>query len=132
MLRGKTPEVIRREIIMFAIAYNLIRALMQEAAGTYDRDLTRLSFKATIDTVKQYQTALNITRDQPRNQQRIIDEMLLIIAEETVPLRENRVEPRALKRRPKPYQRLTKPRRIFKVSKSRKNKGKYHRKPSLS
>lgn len=132
MLRGQSPEVIRREILMFVIAYNLIRALMQEAAEDYDRDLSRLSFKATIDTVKQYQAALNMTRDQPRNQQRIIDEMLLIIAEEIVPLRENRVEPRALKRRPKPYQRLTKPRRIFKVSKSRKNKGKYHREPVLS
>ena len=117
---------------MFAIAYNLVRAVMQEAARTYDRDLTRLSFKATIDTIKQYQTTLHMTRNQPRNQQRIIDEMLRIIAEETVPLRENRVEPRAVKRRPKPFQRLTKPRRIFKVAKSRKNKGKYRRKTALS
>lgn len=121
VLRCKSPQMIRKEIQVFIIGYNLIRALMQEAASAYQRNLDRLSFKATVDTIRQFRSALNAKRNQPRNQQRIIDEMLLIIAEETVPLREHRVEPRAVKRRPKPYQRLTKPRHIFKVSESRKN-----------
>ena len=122
-VRCLTPEMVRKEVQMFFIAYNLIRALMQHAATLYHRDLYRLSFKSTVDTVRQYCIALNATRKQ----QRIIDEMVLIIAEETVPLREHRSEPRAVKRRPKPYQLLTKPRWKMKVSCSRKNRGKNRR-----
>jgi hypothetical protein len=44
MLRCKTPEMVRKELRMFIIARNLIRALMQEAANLYQCDLTRLSF----------------------------------------------------------------------------------------
>lgn len=123
-LRCKTPKMVRKELRMFIIAHNLIRALMQEAASLYQCDLTRLSFKATIDTLRQFSYAIYATKDTPRNRAKVIDEMLLIIASEKVPLRENRSEPRALKRRPKPFQRLMCHRSKFKVSKSRKNKGK--------
>jgi len=40
-----------------------------------------------------------------------VDEMLLAIARDLVPLRPDRIEPRAKKRRPKNYRLLTKPRR---------------------
>lgn len=124
MLRCKTPRMVRKELRMFIIAHNLIRALMQEAASLYQCDLKRLSFKATVDTLRQFSYAIYATKDAPRTRNRIINEMLLIIADEKVPLRENRSEPRALKKRPKPFQRLMCHRSKFKVSKSRKNKGK--------
>ena len=124
MLRCKTPRMIRKELRMFIIAHNLIRALMQEAASLYRCDLTRMSFKATVDTLRQFSYAIHATKDTVRTRARIIDEMLLVIASEQVPLRENRSEPRALKKRPKPFQRLMCHRSKFKVSKSRKNKGK--------
>jgi hypothetical protein len=124
MLRCKTPTMVRKELRMFIIAHNLIRALMQEAANLYQCDLSRLSFKATVDTLRQFSYAIYATKDAPRTRARIIDEMLLIIASEKVPLRENRSEPRALKKRPKPFQRLMCHRHDFKVSKSRRNKGK--------
>jgi hypothetical protein len=122
-LRGKSPEIVRKEIVMFAIAHNLIRAIMQQAALIHKTDLSRLSFKSTVDTLRQYQSALNATRNKPCTQKRIIEEMLAIIAKEKVPLRENRSEPRAVKKRPKGYQFLTKPRHQFKESVSRKDKG---------
>lgn len=124
MLRCKTPEMVRKELRMFIIARNLIRALMQEAANLYQCDLTRLSFKATVDTLRQFSCAIYAAKDALRTRARIIDEMLLIIASEKVPLRENRAEARALKRRPKPFQRLMCHRSKFKVSKFRRNKGK--------
>ena len=124
MLRCKTPEMIRKELRMFIIAHNLIRALMQEAAALYECDLTRMSFKGTADTLRQFSYAINATKDSPKNRNRILDEMLLVIASEKVPLRENRSEPRAVKKRPKPFPRLTKHRSIYVVPKSRKNKGK--------
>ncbi|MDA0350552.1 MAG: IS4 family transposase [Verrucomicrobia bacterium] len=125
MLRCKTPEMIRKELRMFIIAHNLIRALMQEAAGMYQCDLTRMSFKATVDTLRQFSPAIHAAKDTPKTRSRIIDEMLLVIASETVPLRENRSEPRAVKKRPKPFPRLTKHRSVYTVPKSRRHKGKY-------
>lgn len=127
-LRGKSPEIVRKEIVMFAIAYNLIRATMQQAAMTHATDLNRLSFKSAVDTLRQYQSAVISTRNKPYIQKRIIEEMLGIIAKEEVPLRANRSEPRAVKKRPKGYQFLTKPRHIFKESASRKDKGNKPRK----
>ncbi len=120
-LRCKTPAMVRKELQMFIIAYNLIRALLQEAAQLHQRDVERLSFKGAVDTLRQFRCALSATRGKPKLQQGIIDEMLSVIASETVPLRIHRSEPRALKRRPKGYQLLTSPRREMKVSKSRKS-----------
>lgn len=124
MLRCKTPEMIRKELHMFIIGHNLIRALMQEAAALYECDLTRVSFKGTADTLRQFSCAIHATKDSPKRRNRIIGEMLQVIASEKVPLRENRSEPRAVKKRPKPFPRLTKHRSIYVVPKSRKNKGK--------
>jgi len=104
-LRCKTPPMVRNELQMFIIAYKLIRALMQEAAARHSCNLSRLSFKATIDTLRNFRLTLNATTNQPRTYQRIMDEMFQVIASESIPLRMNRSEPRALKKRPKPFQR---------------------------
>ena len=124
MLSCKTPAMVRKELRMFIIAHNFIRALMQEAARRYQCDLTRISFKGTVDTLRQFSYAIYASAETPRTQKRIINDMLYVIASETVPLRAGRSEPRALKQRPKPFQRLTCERADFKVAKSRKNKGK--------
>lgn len=78
--------MVRKELRMFIIAHNLIRALMQEAAGLYQCDLTRMSFKGTVDTLRQFSYAIHATSNTPRNQSRIIAEMLLVIASEKFPL----------------------------------------------
>lgn len=123
-LRCLTPEMVRKELRMHLIAYNLIRGLMQEAAAQESTRLERISFKGTVDTLRHFSRALNATKGRPRTQQRIIEEMLTIIGEETVPERKNRSEPRAVKERPKPYPRLTSHRSVYTVPKSRKGKGK--------
>ena len=53
-----------------------------------------------------------------------LEEMLILCAADLLPLRPGRSEPRVLKRRPKPYQSLTRPRHLMRVSPSRDNKGK--------
>ena len=122
VLRCKTPEMVRKEIIMHAIAYNLIRALMQEAAATYQVDLTRISFKGTADTLRQWTEALNSVANNKREFARLKAQLLALLAEDLVPLRPERVEPRAIKRRPKGYQLLTKPRHQMCVAQSRKDR----------
>jgi len=123
-LRCKTPKMVRKELRMHLIAYNLIRGLMQEAAHQQDVRLDRISFKAAVDTLRQFSSALNATKAKPRVQQKVIDDMLTIIAEEKVPERKYRSEPRAVKERPKPFPRLTSHRSTYVVPKSRKGKGK--------
>lgn len=123
-LRCQTPDMARKELRLYVIAYNLVRGLIQESAQRWNQCPGRISFKASVDTLRQFGSALNATQRQSRAQQRIIDEMLKIIASEIVPLRLNRSEPRALKERPKPYPRLTTHRSVYIVPKSRKGKGK--------
>ena len=111
VLRCLTPDMIERELRMHFVAYNLIRCVMQKAALTHDADINRLSFKGCLDTVRQFANAAYGAEDKPRTLAALIDEMLLAIAKDTNPLRPGRTEPRAVKRRPKNFHLLTKPRR---------------------
>ena len=43
VLRGKTPEIVRKEIYTFLLAYNLLRTLIWEAGMTYGVAPLRLS-----------------------------------------------------------------------------------------
>ena len=117
VLRCLTPEMVRKEIVMHAIAYNLVRALMQRAAALYHVPLHRLSFKGSVDTLRQWADTLNAAYDKPREQARLFDHILQILAEDIVPLRPHRSEPRVRKRRPKNYRLMTQPRRSYHLAK---------------
>ncbi len=110
VLRCRTPEMVRKEIALHVIAYNLVRGLMQQAAALYEVNLTRLSFKGTVDSLRQWTEAFNAAHSRPREQERLFNQLLEIIAEDTVPLRPERSEPRVRKRRPKNYPLMTRPR----------------------
>lgn len=115
VLRGLSPHTIERELWMHAIAYNLVRALLLEAAATHDVPIERLSFKGALDAVHAWSSSPLVRH--ARRQARA--ELLARIAADLVPIRPGRHEPRALKRRHKNYQFLTKPRHRFRVSASR-------------
>lgn len=113
ILRCKTPEMVVKELWMKVIAYNLIRAIMLEAAILHRQPPARLSFKGTAATLRQWAPVLSTTglnKNRRLNLHRI---MLDCIARDTVPVRPNRTEPRARKRRPKGYQLLNRPRKSF-------------------
>jgi len=113
VLRCQTPAMVRKEIVMHAIAYNLIRAIMQQAAALYHVPIERLSFKGSVDTLRQWTDTLNAAHDRPREQARLFNHLLQILAEDIVPFRPERAEPRVRKRRPKAYPLMTKPRRDY-------------------
>jgi hypothetical protein len=112
-LRCQSPPMIQREFLMHLIAYNLIRTVMWEAARRYEAPLDRISFKGAVDAVRQYGIALSRARTQ-KKAAALIRDLLVTLAEDLVPHRPGRQEPRALKRRPKPFSLLTKPRHVFK------------------
>ena len=121
ILRTKSPALVEKEIYMQAIAYNIVRGVMLQSAQQYDEDLERMSFKGTVDTLRQW-TRFMGQRDPKLLNARWHD-LLCALAADLVPHRPNRSEPRAVKRRPKVYQQLTGPRDKMVVSKSRRNRG---------
>jgi len=116
ILRCQTPAMVDKEVRMHAVAYNLVRALMQEASIRHQVELPRISFKGTVDTLRQWSASFEATHGRPRKQKTLLDAMFELIAKDLVPLRPGREEPRAKKRRPKNYQLLTRPRREMKYS----------------
>src|SRR5215469_13060491 len=105
VLRTQSPKMLHKELEMFFIAYNLTRCLMAEAGAIYDVPLERLSFKGTVDSLRQFSVAVTQARSG-KKQKQLVARLLEIIAQDKVPERPGRREPRALKRRPKPYQLL--------------------------
>ena len=113
VLRCKSPKMVHKELEMFFIAYNLIRCLMTQASIVNDAPLERLSFKGTVDSLRQFSVAIAQARSKKRQNQ-LIAKLLEAIARDQVPHRPDRIEPRAVKRRPKPYQLLNRPRHLMK------------------
>ena len=109
VLRSKSPDVVRKEILMHLLAYNLIRTLMWQAAEKHGQPLHRLSFAGTVQRLDALAPYLWLYAGSRRA--RVLYELLLEwIARDKLPSRPHRVEPRAVKRRPKKYARLNKPR----------------------
>ena len=113
VFRCLSPDMIRRELNMHMIAYNMIRALMLQAALSHAEPLGRISFKGACDALRQWAPHLAMVAANPPLYRRLFRSLLNAIADDAVPLRPNRSEPRAKKRRPKNYQRLTKPRHLM-------------------
>jgi hypothetical protein len=111
VLRCKSPELIEREVLMHQIGYNLVRSLMQRSAHLHHVPLARISFKGTLDTLRHWSGIIAAAGRTARQQEKLIDQMLALIARDPVRERPNRSEPRAKKRRAKNYALLTKPRR---------------------
>jgi Transposase DDE domain len=108
ILRCKTPSMIRKEIHVYLLAYNLLRSLMWSAGTTYNTPPNRLSLQGTRHHLLNFIPKLETAHSQKRI--RLYRSLLKIIVHKIVPDRPARSEPRVTKRRPKAYPRLTKPR----------------------
>ena len=111
-LRCQSPAMVRKELLAGLIAHNLIRGVMAEAAQVHAAQLERLSFKGAVDALRQYSAVLAQARTN-RLKRKLWQYLLHTLACDLVPLRPGRTEPRALKRRPKPFPLLNRPRRKF-------------------
>lgn len=110
---SKSPSMIEKELLMHAIAYNAIRALILQSATSHQQELGRISFKGAVDLLRQWLPQAAACHDRPRKLARWHAELLEAIASVQNSLRPDRREPRAVKRRPKTFQMLTKPRHKF-------------------
>ena len=109
-LRCKTAQMVRKEVAVHLLAYNLIRTVAAHAAHLARVLPRRMSFKATLQTLTNFFHKL---RECPRRKlHELHSKLLQAIAKLLLPFRPNRCEPRAIKRRPKPHRLLTKPRHV--------------------
>ena len=111
-LRSKSPAMAEKELLAYLVAHNLIRCVMAEAVAQYEVDLERVSFKGSVDSVRVYSEALGRARNQ-KMRGLLWDNLLSDLARDLVRKRPNRREPRAVKRRPKPFPLLNQPRHQF-------------------
>jgi hypothetical protein len=112
-LRCQSPEMVRKELLAYLVAYNLIRCLMAEAVAQAGVEMEQLSFKGTVDAVRTFTVEIRAARSQ-KKREHLWAELIRTIIADKVPRRPGRTEPRAVKRRPKAYPLLNKPRRQFK------------------
>ena len=101
MLHGRTPEIVEKEIAMFALVYNLVRRVMLEEAQRRGVPPERVSF---IDALRHLAWPL-LGADPPL---------------QLNPLRPGRFQPRVRKRRPKQYPVMKQPRNVLKKQLSKK------------
>lgn len=112
MLRSRSPQMLQKEIYAHLIAHNLIRCTMAQAATEHAVPLERVSFKGTLDAVRQFTQAMTQARTKKRRSD-LWDKLLEALARDLVPERSGRREPRAIKRVKNKYPRLSCPRHVF-------------------
>lgn len=99
----KSPEMVEKEMWVYFLAYNLIRLVMAQSAKLADLLPRQISFKHSLQIWQAYRQSNEESADS-------LHHLCVLIAENTVGNRPGRIEPRATKRRPKPYTFLTRPR----------------------
>ncbi len=104
-LSCRTPEMAEKELWVYLLAYNLIRLLMAQAALLADIIPRQLSFKHTLQLWIVWQKSGRYDIDK-------IEGLFILIAPQQVGKQPGRMEPRAIKRRPRQFPLLTKPRAI--------------------
>lgn len=108
VLRCKTPAMVIKEMAAHLLAYNLVRTVMARAATLRSVLPRQLSFKAALQQLREFERRLrhHLRADLDRRQTLLIQG----IAQMKLPHRPGRVEPRSLKRRPRNFPLMTKPR----------------------
>ena len=111
-LKCQTPKMACKELIAGLIAYNLVRCLMAQAANIHAVSLDRISFKGSLDGLRQFSAASAQARSR-KTRRELWDLLLKTVALDAVPLRPGRREPRAVKLIAK-YDKLIRPRHLQK------------------
>jgi len=109
ILRGKSPSMVQKEIWAHILAYNLIRKVMAQAAYIHKQNPRALSFKLALQLINAFKQT-TILADKRKD---IYEDLLRLIVCKKVGNRAGRCEPRRLKKRPKNFPLLMKPREHY-------------------
>lgn len=110
-LRCQSAAMVKKEIAVHLLAYNLIRGCMAQAATLHDKTPRELSFRATVQLIHHGTVQLSHVAGARLNIR--VESLLKAIASTPTGKRKRKNQPRAIKRRPKAYPLLTKPRHEY-------------------
>src|SRR5262249_56808741 len=102
--------MVRKEIWAHLLVYNLIRAVMAEAAMRHDMKPRQLSLQGARQTLEAFRSELD--RAPAEAAPALRKALLVAIAYHHVGDRPDRAEPLVVKRRPKAYPRMHVPRKL--------------------
>ena len=108
ILRCQTPEMVRKEMWASLLAYNLIRQTLLQSAQMSGHSPRGLSFAAAMQSIAASWLVIVLSGDSVAG--RLIETAAVNLSGHTIGDRPDRIEPRAVKRRPKPHDLLNKPR----------------------
>lgn len=106
-LRCKSPETVRKEFYAHLLGYNIVRGIILEAALVANASPHQLSFKGAMQSLN---TSLGTVIADSDNVDRLYSGLIWMTTCHRVADRPDRIEPRLIKRRPKPYKLLQEPR----------------------
>ena len=101
MLSCKSPEMLRKEIGVHLLAYNIVRTLIIEACVINSAVPWEVSFKSTLQLLNQFIPRFSLL--EPFNRNNLFTQILKLIATNKVGKRPGRIEPRAIKHRSKSF-----------------------------
>ncbi len=103
VLRCKTPSMIRKEISIHLLTYNLIRDVIAQAANKHHLSPRAISFKGALQLLcASHSLLVSMTEE---DLMRAYSTILNAIIQHKIGNRPGRSNPRVVKRRPKPYPR---------------------------
>ena len=114
VLKCRSPKMVKKEILMHFIVYNAMRFLMLESAKQKNISPRKISFKASLQALRQWEPEYSRPSIDAKEIRRLIVQMYNAIVDTILPERPHRSEPRCVKRRPKTFQLMTKPRHEMK------------------
>jgi hypothetical protein len=106
ILRGRSPEMVRKEVWAHLLVYNLVRTIMAHAAAAEQVRPDEISFTGALQTINSFLPHMHEAHT-PEQVQVLWEVLLWAVGSHRVGNRPNRIEPRAVKRRPKSFMRLT-------------------------
>jgi len=109
-VRSKSPKMVRCELWTTLLGYNLIRTTAAGAALLYKKQPREISFTSTCQYILASWMVMSCRLIEPGKVNDYCQTLLEQIAECVVAHRPGRLEPRVVKRRPKPYKLMQKPR----------------------
>ena len=108
VLRCLSADMVRKEIGAHLLAYNLIRTVIAQAALRHGKHPRQISFMRAMRTLEAFRPIL--AQASCERLADLYEHLLTAIASHAIGNRPDRCEPRQRKRRPKPYDLMTKPR----------------------
>ena len=106
-LSCRTPKMIKIELAMYLLAYNIFRSLIINSAEKFEKLPRKISFRAAAQLIVACATSLIVIVRS--NRLGLVDTLLQAISSNPIGVRDQHPQPGARKRRPKPYPLLMTP-----------------------